>query len=183
MERRMTYHTPKHRAKLPKHTHQDEESRRTPASPPTRTARQADHAVIPRLTDHRQSRPKRRNQTPQSITQNPSLNPRIELRALNINITDLSRGKDIRHARHGLADKHDEERQDQRAVDRELEGVHPEEGDGWCGADVGERPVACQPGDQTPERETQDDGCGFHEGGAELLDDDHGYEDGEAEAD
>ena len=140
----MTYHTPKHGTKFTKHTHQDQESRCTPTGSSTRTAGQADHAVVTRLTDHRQSCPESRDQTSQPITQDPSLDSRIELRALDIDIADLSRSEDIRHARHGFTDEHDKQRQDQCSVDGELEGVDPEESDGWRSADVRERPVACE---------------------------------------
>jgi hypothetical protein len=61
--------------------------------------------------------------------------------------------------------------------------VYPKEGDWRRGPDVRERPVACQAGDEAPNCEAKDDGGGFHEWAAELLDYDDGDKDGEAETD
>lgn len=60
--------------------------------------------------------------------------------------------------------------------------MYPKERDSWRGVDIGLRPVACCTGDGTANCETEDDGCGFHERGTELLDDDYGDKDGETEA-
>ncbi len=61
--------------------------------------------------------------------------------------------------------------------------MHPEEGDGWRGGDVAAGPVACCAGDDASDCKSEDDGCGFHERGAELLDYYYSDEDAEAEAD
>lgn len=61
--------------------------------------------------------------------------------------------------------------------------MDPEESDGGRGVDVFAGPVTCCTGDGTADCEAEDDGCGFHDWGAELLDYDYGYEDAEAEAD
>jgi len=111
------------------------------------------------------------------------LDPTVELRAFDVDVGDFGCGEDVGHAGDGFADEHDEEGEDEGAVDGEFEGVDPEEGDYWCGVDVFAGPVAGCAGDGAADCEAEDDGGGFHEGGAELFDDDYGDEDAEAEAD
>jgi hypothetical protein len=70
-----------------------------------------------RLPDHWRARSQGADEAAYTVTQDTTLNPRVELGALDINIANLSGGEDVRHAGHGLADKHDEQWQYQSTVD------------------------------------------------------------------
>jgi hypothetical protein len=101
-------------------------------------------------------------------------------------------GADIPDGLEGGHEEGDEHREHRGAVEAELEGFGPEEGDilgefnlgvdDELLADVADALLA-HAGDEVAEEERDDDVAVLHHGGAEELDDDEHDEDGEAEAD
>ncbi|KAK8002517.1 hypothetical protein PG989_002236 [Apiospora arundinis] len=66
---------------------------------------------IQSIPDYRKPSPLSADQATEAITENTLLESRIELDALNVNIADLGRGKDVQHGRNHTTDEYDQQRQ------------------------------------------------------------------------
>lgn len=117
------------------------------------------------------------------VRQHPALNPRIEQSPLNLQPRNIARGRDIANRLHHEHDIDRQQRQHDRPIHPEREGVHPDETHRRRRVDGAAVEIARRTSYDASDQQAQHDRARLHDRAAPALTDDDGHEDGEAEAD
>lgn len=119
----------------------------------------------------------------ETIGQNTTLDARLELRALDFKTGHIASGGNITDGLAGANDEDDHDGQDKRTVERQLEGLDPDEGAHGGGGDARIIEVTACGGDDASRQQTDDDTGGLHDGRTKALAQEDSDKDEETQAD
>lgn len=146
------------------------------------TPRQRNHAVVLRKRRHGRDCAQRSKHAVDSIRQDTALDPAFVQFPIDFQPGYITGSCDITNGFACANDEDCEDGQDEGPVDGKGEGMDPDKRGDRRGGDAGFVKVAAGGGDDAAHQKADDDGAGFHDGGAEALAEDDCDEDGEAEA-
>jgi hypothetical protein len=143
--------------KFGKDAHDDEEEATRVTGLAVGAAGQRNDTIVLRKSGHRGQRAQRRQQTVDTIGEDAALDARLIDRALDLHTGEIACGGNVADGLGRADDVDGEDRQDQRSIDAQREGVHPDEGGDRGGVDAGGAEVACCGGDNASDQEADDD--------------------------
>lgn len=119
----------------------------------------------------------------QAISQHTTLDTAFEQSAFDLESRDIARCRDIANGFTGADDENGHHGQDHGAINRQVEGLDPNEGHGWCIGDAGVIEIPGRSSHNATGQQTKNDTGGFHDRRSKSFAENDGEEDEETETD
>lgn len=132
-------------------------------------SRESNNTIVLGKSRHWSHGHERREDTVQTVCQNSTLDARLVDLSVHLQARNIAGGCNITNGLAGADDEDRQERQDQRSIDCQREGLHPDERANGRRVNTTAIKVATGTGDDTTGQETNDDAGGLHNGRAEAL--------------
>lgn len=145
------------------------------------TASQRNNAVVLSERRHGSDGAQSGQDTDATISKHTSLDTGLVGLAVNFQARDIASSGNVANGLARADDENGQQRQDERAVEAELESLDPNEGNCGGRVDTGTVKIASRRGDDATDKETKDDAGGLHDGRSESLAQDDGDKNREPE--